>query len=316
MKKCLIGVLVIWFNTNALAQGCIESPTATVAFVSSSGSNCTYDVSLSVTASPSPRTRAVRFIVGALTPVCKTATNTLIACDATGVNTYISGGTVITHTFTGVTVPCNTAFPSITSIVGTTASTIFTSTCSSATAITYTPFPVKLSYFKGFANPNEIALTWQTEAETNSSHFVVQRSGNAKEFGDLETIKSAGESTNKINYQYLDKNPLAGINYYRLLQIDKDGSITYSKIIDINSEGGASELIIYPNPSAGKFILKSNEPILSAEAFNASSQAVEVKFEKNADGNFLNFKNKPISGSYYLRVKTKTKAANYRIVVE
>ena len=315
MKKCLIGVLVIWFNSNAFSQGCIQSPTATVAFVSSSGSNCTYDVTLSVTTSPNPRTRAVRFIVGALTPVCLTATNTPIACNATGVDP-LSGGIFITHTFTGVTVPCNTVFPSIVSIVGTTSSTIFSSTCASTTAITYTPFPVKLSYFKGFANPNEIALIWQTEAETNSSHFVVQRSGNAKEFGDLETIKSAGESTNKINYQYLDKSPLAGINYYRLLQIDKDGSITHSKIIDINSEGGASELIIYPNPSAGKFILKSNEPILSAEAFNASSQAVEVNLEKNADGNFLNFKNKPISGFYYLRVKTQTKAANYRVVVE
>lgn len=316
MKKYYTLLLVIFYYSNTFSQNCITAGSASPTFVSASGLNCTYNIPMSVT-TVQGGTKAVRFTLTngnpSILPVCKKGTTITVNC-ALIPNGNIAASTVITHTFSNVIVPCNVA--PIIVIQGTTSDFNGGSICDEIAVSTSTASPVTLSYFKGFANSNKITLSWQTEAETNSSHFVVQRSGNAKEFGNLETLKSAGESTNKINYQFSDKNPLVGINYYRLLQVDKDGSVVHSKIIDINSEGGASEVIIYPNPSDGKFILKSNELILSADAFNSSSQAVDVNLEKNTEGYSLNFKDKPTSGTYYLRVKTQTKATKYRIVVE
>lgn len=316
MKRILLAFGLSLISYLGMAQQCIGNGTATITYKSTAAGVCTYDIAMSVTTTQNAA-KIVRFEINnatpAVSPVCKINSSTIIACDATNLNN-IGNNVTITHTFTNVSFPCNTS-PAIV-ISGSTSSNAFQNLCTPPIVITITNAnPVKISYFKGIASADGITLNWQTETETNSSYFAVQRSNNAQEFSDLAIIKSSGESLSKIDYQYTDTKPLSGINYYRLRQVDNDGSQTFSKIIDIKSEGGSSETVIFPNPSDGEFLLQSNEDIISLDAYSISGKKIEVKLEKKDHQYLLTFINKPDIGSYLLQVKTTSGITKYRLMV-
>jgi Secretion system C-terminal sorting domain len=114
--------------------------------------------------------------------------------------------------------------------------------------------PVNFIYFRGKTTNNKNLLEWATATEFNSDKFVVQRSTNLKDFADLGDIKSAGDSRQRLDYSFTDEAPLPGVNYYRLKQLDKDGTTGFSKTIAISSETDQARFVIYPNPSDGRTI--------------------------------------------------------------
>lgn len=94
--------------------------------------------------------------------------------------------------------------------------------------------PVELTYFDGFKQDGMNFLSWQTASEYNSDYFVVERTSD----GDFEnsvrvgTVLCSGYSQEIINYDVLDMKPTQTINYYRLVQFDKDGeSKVYGPIV-------------------------------------------------------------------------------------
>ncbi|MBL7898925.1 MAG: T9SS type A sorting domain-containing protein, partial [Crocinitomicaceae bacterium] len=88
---------------------------------------------------------------------------------------------------------------------------------------------------------------WVTKSENNNDYFVVQRSSDGANFEDLKNIDAAGNSNEEISYSWLDENPLSGLSYYRLKQVDFDGAISFSEIetVDFTDE---NDFVIYPNP--------------------------------------------------------------------
>lgn len=114
--------------------------------------------------------------------------------------------------------------------------------------------PVQLMYFRGKAEAERVRLSWATALEINSSHFNVERSTDLKEFATIGKLTSAGDSRQVINYSFLDEAPLPGVNYYRLKQVDKDGTSDYSKIIAVSPQTEATQFVIYPNPSDGSSV--------------------------------------------------------------
>jgi hypothetical protein len=93
--------------------------------------------------------------------------------------------------------------------------------------------PVKLIDFTGNDNNNKIALQWKVASEINVSHYAIERSNDGHSFENIGQLKANNLLDIQINYNFSDNLPLKGINYYRLVMIDKDGSFTYSKIISL-----------------------------------------------------------------------------------
>jgi hypothetical protein len=119
----------------------------------------------------------------------------------------------------------------------------------------FNPLPVELLDLKAKPDNKVVHINWLTNTEHNSSHFILQRSADGVNFTSIATIKAAGESKTVRNYLYTDKQPHTGINYYRLLQVDKDGSTVTSKIVSANIESVIQgEFEVYPNPSDGKIL--------------------------------------------------------------
>jgi hypothetical protein len=117
--------------------------------------------------------------------------------------------------------------------------------------------PVELSRFNASSCNNSICLFWTTDAESNCDHFDIQRSTDGIYFENILNVPSKslnGYSFYKLNYEVSDNTSPRGINYYRLKQVDKDGSYMYSTILSIQKDGKkAADLVVYPNISNGEF---------------------------------------------------------------
>lgn len=110
------------------------------------------------------------------------------------------------------------------------------------------PLPVTLVSFGISAEEENVRLNWTTTSEVNSEQFEIQRSADGKKWSALGTVKAKGESSTREEYTYLDEQPKAGDNFYRLKMIDQDQTFTYSSIKNIKMNG-AADVVAYPNPA-------------------------------------------------------------------
>ena len=95
--------------------------------------------------------------------------------------------------------------------------------------------PIELAYWNAENRGAYVQLSWTTASETNNHLFHIQRSSDGKDWKTISTVTGAGTSTSTINYHEIDENPLQGIAYYRLQQIDFDGKFSFSRIIAVGS---------------------------------------------------------------------------------
>ncbi len=93
--------------------------------------------------------------------------------------------------------------------------------------------PVELGDFTAKKLGEFVKLDWLTFSERNSLRFDIERSSDAKSFSKIGEVKALGSSAVRHNYDFLDKNPLEGVNYYRLRQIDFGGLEQLSKTISV-----------------------------------------------------------------------------------
>ena len=111
--------------------------------------------------------------------------------------------------------------------------------------------PITLLNFTGKVDANANAiLNWQTSVELNSSHFNLQRSVNGVDFTSIAEINAAGNSSTVRNYNYIDEDAFRNFNNmnYRLEMVDKDGSKTYSEVVNLTYARKGAEFTLYPNP--------------------------------------------------------------------
>jgi len=111
--------------------------------------------------------------------------------------------------------------------------------------------PMELISFDGIAEGCRIDLSWKTASEINTSHVIVQRSANGSDFEDIGQVTATGNSTTLQQYAFSDYMMVTTDNYYRLEQVDQDGSVQYSDIIQVNTtciEDNIGTLDIFPNP--------------------------------------------------------------------
>jgi len=111
------------------------------------------------------------------------------------------------------------------------------------------PLPVQLLSFDGQLSGAQVILNWVTASEKSSAKFVVERASDGKTFTAIAELAGRGNSSSKVNYQSVDQLPLSPVSYYRLKQVDIDGTFTYSKVISVSlAADGKKGLEIYPNP--------------------------------------------------------------------
>lgn len=105
--------------------------------------------------------------------------------------------------------------------------------------------PIKLESFTAQAKGSRIVLNWVTAEEINFSHFVVEKSANARTWSVLQTVSAKGEAA---VYNAIDPHPFPGDNFYRLRSVDLDGTFEYAQVLKV-SGGKPQSAYISPNPA-------------------------------------------------------------------
>ena len=125
-----------------------------------------------------------------------------------------------------------------------------------------TPLPVEWVSFSGSVLENRsVVLTWQTASERNNRHFEVQRSTDAEIFTTIGQVDASTTTDPLHTYRHTDDQPLPGTNYYRLQQVDQDGTATYSKTIALLFRGG-NFLTVFPNPATDQVSIHLKETVV------------------------------------------------------
>jgi len=114
------------------------------------------------------------------------------------------------------------------------------------------PLPVELTSFHAYLKDGTVDLYWRTETELNNLGFVVLQSEDAEQWKEIGFVAGAGTSQTPISYDFVDRNPPRGSAsiFFRLRQIDRDGTMDYSQIVAVqNGIVSAVEITdAFPNP--------------------------------------------------------------------
>lgn len=140
--------------------------------------------------------------------------------------------------------------------------------------------PVSLLFFKAGKINNTVQLQWQTASEQNSDYFNIERSNDGVQFSSLARVAAAGNSHALKNYSSTDNNPLEGINFYRLKEVDLDGKFKFSKIVRVEMQNNNDEVHIYPNPATNNALLLLDKPAKKAvvNIFTAKGELIKRIF--------------------------------------
>ncbi|MFN7014974.1 MAG: T9SS type A sorting domain-containing protein, partial [Bacteroidia bacterium] len=126
--------------------------------------------------------------------------------------------------------------------------------------------PVNLISFEGKIENNKIILNWQTATELNNKGFEIEKSFDKENWFTLGFVEGGGTTTNLNYYSFTDNEIPSEIQYYRLKQLDFNGSFEYSKVIEVNSDLTITSYQLfqnYPNPFNSLTIINYQVPVKS-----------------------------------------------------
>jgi hypothetical protein len=186
------------------------------------------------------------------------------------------------------------------------------------TIVTPTPtncgtIPVQLVDFKAHKDNATTKLVWSTASELNNNRYDIERSTNGKTFDKIGEILGFGNSQQVRNYIFMDEKPHNTVNYYRLRQIDFDGTTTISKTVSVNFDKNTT-IKVYPTVATDKINVQFNDEdgSVGLTVTNLLGQVVKSQNVQNTEGALsLNISDLP-NGSYILRIVSKSGESTQR----
>jgi surface protein len=175
--------------------------------------------------------------------------------------------------------------------------------------------PITLLSFEGRRQDKEnVNLTWKTATEINNKGFEIESSTDGTNFTQISFVDGAGNSTTIKNYSLNVNN--ANDAYYRLKQIDFDGTFAYSNIVFV--KGGEGKIKIYPNPTSENISIElgdwKSSDVSSFEIQDLQGKTLS-KGNLKASKTSINIESLP-KGMYLLQVLENGKKTTQKIVIQ
>ena len=180
-----------------------------------------------------------------------------------------------------------------------------------------TNLPVTLSSFEAQNLGTSIFLQWSTSSELNNAKFELQHSTEGELFGTIMELAGAGTTLEKQSYQFTHHTPSAGINYYRLKQVDFDGTFEYSKVVAINAVGN-NDIVTYPNPAKDKVYVQYDRSKGPGKIYLLDALGRRIRATINGNTGFyeINLPNELPFGAYWLKIERSGKVQTVAVIKE
>jgi hypothetical protein len=176
--------------------------------------------------------------------------------------------------------------------------------------------PVELTSFTANVNTNgEVVLNWETASETNNQMFEIERKAENTGFITIGYVEGAGTTTELQEYSYVDRTADAGKYFYRLKQIDFQGTYEYSDEIEVDVNGPLTFALEqnYPNPFNPTTNIKYSVPqssYVKLAVYNLVGEEVTILVDGFTEAGFyevtFNASNLP-SGAYFYKLQSGSK---------
>ena len=179
-----------------------------------------------------------------------------------------------------------------------------------------TQLPVELTSFTASREGEAVALAWSTATETNNAGFDVERSTDGETFTAIGFEPGVGTTEEAQSYRFVDRDaPFATTLFYRLRQVDTDGTFEYSPVVEVEVTPSAVALLpVAPNPVVGVANLRYELPEATAvrlQVFDLLGRRVATLAdgEKPAGRHEVSWQSAGLaSGTYFVRLQAGSTA--------
>ncbi len=219
----------------------------------------------------------------------------------------------------GVWVSSGNASDPVTLNVGNNVVTLVVTAQDGVTSTTYTlnvnreePLPVSLLRFAAQPETNAVKLEWTISFENNNDYFVIERGRDGKSFEEIAKVAGKGNINTTRDYVAYDKNPLQGVNYYRLTQVDVDGT---GKQIGLTQArfalGQGTGWKVYPNPAKDHVMLsllgykQGKVKVTLVDLLGRTLMSKTFAHASERTPLRLDLKSIPLAGVYLLKINTE-----------
>lgn len=176
--------------------------------------------------------------------------------------------------------------------------------------------PVEWGKISGNPCGDSNCLTWETIQEKNTSHFSVERSYDGSEWTPVgDEVAAQGFSTEATSYQLSDATFMRERSFYRVKQVDLDGSMDYSETIRIDNHSFRNKMLPYPNPTVDRVRFFSPEEVLMVQVTSHDARVnTRADFEL-IDENIYELDFSQLQSSHYvITVVTKGSKESHKII--
>lgn len=184
-----------------------------------------------------------------------------------------------------------------------------------STEVTENPLPVEISDFTGRQDGNIVVLEWTTLSEKDNDFFEIERSTDGINFATIGFVQGAGNSAEKLAYNFADNAPESGRAYYRLSQVDYDGTRSYAdRLVSVVYAADRDiRLTIVPNPTRGLFnVLVKGASEGVAKLLSQNGKPIRI-VEIHLSDELIDISDLP-NGIYILQYQTGDNVVHERVV--
>jgi hypothetical protein len=173
---------------------------------------------------------------------------------------------------------------------------------------------INLSQTNGIAK-----ISWNVLLEVNTEKYYIERSANGRDFAAVGSLSASQSKA----YSFIDAAPLNITGFYRIKAVDKDGKLSYSNVIRLNSKKSEADMIVTPNPiTNGTINLQLNnftKSTYTVSLFDASGRIAftnKLNVEAGSSAQTLQLPNTIAKGMYQLQITNGSTKINKAIVVQ
>lgn len=182
------------------------------------------------------------------------------------------------------------------------------------------PPTVKPTEFKAVPQQRTIVLQWQIPSDVALAGFTIERGGDSATFSPIGYVAAAENGNLQLTYSTIDKDPLPGINFYRIKIVDKEGKVSFSNIISVTmNDARVITLNVFPNPA--KATIYINKKGVSEKATiritDGNGRTLkEVRMFLNSNTAMPIYINSLPKGLYMMQIHTATEVETRRFIKE